>query len=134
MREYEKKAIREVMRKLRLKRVDNVYRYFKSGHNLSFEWDAAGISTTGSIVLIELELGEISEWHIQTHLCRIPIMIEQGTPVEKLVWVVDQSSFQSIKKQVNSWLTFFRSVSRLPLPNMEYRAPNGELLVERISN
>jgi len=33
-----------------------------------FGWDAAGIANTGSIALIDLELGRISDWHIQTHL------------------------------------------------------------------
>lgn len=54
-----------------------------------FEGDAAGIANTGSIALIELELGGISDWDIQTHLCRLAVMIAQGTPVERLVWVID---------------------------------------------
>jgi len=50
-----------------------------------FEWDAAGTANTGSMALIEL--GGISDWDIQTHLCRLAVIIAQGTPVERLVWV-----------------------------------------------
>ncbi len=92
-----------------------------------FEWDAAGIANTGSIALIELELGGISDWHIQTHLCRLAVMIAQGTPVERLVWVIDRGVFQSMKNQVNSWLAFLRPVCKVSLPDMEYRTPSGEL-------
>jgi len=93
-----------------------------------FERDAAGIANTGSIALIELELGGISDWHIQTHLCRLAVMIAQGTPVERLVWVIDRGVFQSMKNQVNSWLAFLRPVCKVSLPDMEYRTPSGELL------
>jgi len=130
MKEYERKAIQEIMRELRLKGHEGGFRYFdsNSGYEIVFEWDSAGISNAGGIVLIELELGGISDWHIQTHLCRLAVMIAQGTSVEKLVWVIDQGAFQSIKNQVNSWLAFFRPVCKVSLPNMEYRTPSGELL------
>ena len=91
-----------------------------------FGWDAAGIANTGSIALIEL--GGISDWHIQTPLCRLAVMIAQGTPVERLVWVIDRGVFQSMKNQVNSWLAFLRPVCKVSLPDMEYRTPSGELL------
>jgi len=43
-----------------------------------FERDAAGIANTGLIVLIDLELGRISDWHIQTHLKHWAVGIELG--------------------------------------------------------
>jgi len=55
-------------------------------------------------------------------------MIAQGTPVERLVWVIDRGVFQSMKNQVNSWLAFLRPVCKVSLPDMEYRTPSGELL------
>ena len=130
MKEYERKAIQEIMRKLLLKGSERSFRYFDSdsGYEIVFEWDGAGISNAGGIVLIELELGGISVWHIQTHLCRLAVMIAQGTPVERLVWVIDQGVFQSIKNQVDLWLAFFRPVCKVSLPNMEYITPSGELL------
>lgn len=118
------------MRRLRLKSTERTFRYFdtKSRYEISFEWDAAGVSNNNSIILIEIESGGVSDWHIQTHLCRLAIMVDQGTIVEKLVWVIDQGFFRSLKNQVDLWLAFFRQVCKVPLPDMEYRSLRGELL------
>lgn len=130
MKDYEERVVQEIIRRLRLRRHEASFRYFDSasGYEIVFEWDGAGISNVGSIVLIELELGGILDWHIQTHLCRLAVMINQGTPVDKFVWIIDQGAFQSIKNQVDSWLAFLKPVCNISIPNMEYRTPSGELL------
>lgn len=130
MQEYEQRAIREIIRKLYLKPIERSFRYFdsNSGYEIVFEWDGAGVSNNESIILIEIESGGISDWHIQTHICRLAVMIKRGTKVKKLVWIIDRGVFQSLKNKVDLWLAFFRQVCNVSLPDMEYRNLRGELL------
>jgi len=123
------KCVSRIRRELHLAYHGKKFEYFDSvsGQEIKFDWDGAGIANK-SIVLIELELGGISEWHIQTHLSRLAIMIDQGTSIEKLVWIVDRGAFLTLKNAVDAWLTFFVPICKVKLPNMEYRTPNGELL------
>jgi hypothetical protein len=127
---FEEKYVTETLRKLRLKVRRKIFEYIdhSSGRKLSFDWDGAGVSNDGSITLIEVELGGVSDWHIQCHLCRLAVMIHKGSPVNKLVWIADRGSFPTLENCVNTWLTFFWPICNLTLPIMEYRTPTGELL------
>ena len=130
MGQTEEKYVRETIRKLRLKPRKGRFMYFDrpSGKQLTFDWDGAGVDANHLIVLIEAEIGEISDWHIQTHISRLAVMINQGTPIKKIVWITNQGTFQVLKNIIDSWLAFFNPVCRIALPFMEYRTPNGELL------
>lgn len=132
----EKVIVRRILRILRLRSTKKSWEYFDrlSRHRLKFDWDGAGISKDQSIVLVEIELEEISDWHIQNHISRLAIMIGQGTPIKKLVWVVRSEMFRTLKNCVDSWLTFFKPTCKVDLPIMEYRTPNGELLESGIRN
>ena len=132
---YEK-VIRRILRILRLRSTKKSWEYFDrlSKRRLRFDWDGAGISKDRSIALIEMELEEISDWHIQNHISRLAIMIGQGTPIKKLVWVVRSEMFRTLKNCVDSWLTFFKPTCKVDLPIMEYRTLNGELLGSGIHN
>jgi hypothetical protein len=126
----EERCVRETLRKLRLKSTRKDFEYFDqgSGQKIKFDWDGAGVSTDGAVILIEVELGGISDWHIQCHLCRLAVMVHKGTPISKLVWVVDQGAFQAFENCVNTWLTFFKPLCNVVFPPMEYRNSKGELL------
>ena len=125
----EEKCSRETLRKLRLKPRRKVFEYIDrgSGRKIKFDWDGAGVSADGSITLMEVEL-EVSDWHIQCHLCRLAVMIRRGTTVNKLVWIVDSGVFPMLKNCVNTWLTFFSPVCKVAVPPMEYRTTKGDLL------
>jgi len=130
MTQLEEKYVRKVLRKLRLKFSQKEFEYFDptSGRALKFDWDGAGTFADGSIALIEVELGEILDWHIQTHLSRLAVMVANDTLVKKLVWVINRGTLQTLKNIVDVWLTFFSPICKVKLPNIEYRATSGELL------
>jgi len=126
----ENKVISEVLRKFKLKKTNKKFEYFdsSSGYKITFDWDGAGEYKDGSLALIELELGGISSWHIQTHISRLAIMINKGTPLTEIIWVVDKGELLTLKNEVNTWVAFFKTIRGVKLPNMKYITPKGIML------
>ena len=80
----EKLAVYAVQKALGIKKRDGKFKYVREGKEINFEWDGAGIDKNGSIVLVEVELQDPMDWHIQCHLCRIAIMIRCGGTCRKI--------------------------------------------------
>jgi hypothetical protein len=128
----EQKSMMEIIRRLRIRTFKKRFIYSKRNpyRKLVFEWDGAGISKEGKIVLIEAELKNIDEWHIQNHLAKVAVMVGRGTPIVKLVWIVYREHFRLLRHYVDSWLTFFLPVIKVQFPDIEYRTPKGDLIVD----
>jgi hypothetical protein len=128
-RTKEKLAVYAVQKALGIKKYDGKFKYVKKGsREISFEWDGAGVDKNGSIVLVEVELQNPTDWHIQCHLSRIAIMISCGEKVKKLVWVTYPSKYQKLRSIVDTWMNYFSHVCNVEFPQIEYRTTDGKAL------
>jgi len=94
--------------------------YRVRGWKVRFDWDAAGVLPDGSIVLVEAELGQIQDWHIQMHVTRLAVMVAKKTKVDQLIWVTRAGTQNKLKNVVQTWLLMLGSAVNAAIPRMEY--------------
>jgi hypothetical protein len=131
MESGEKLAVYHVLKVLGIQRRKRggKFRYIIQDKEIAFEWDGAGLNKNGAIVLCEVELTRaFSTLHIHGHLSRLAIMIGLNENVIKLIWIVYPSMYKKLKSIVDAWLSGFLTISKVGLPPIEYRAPDGRLL------
>jgi hypothetical protein len=115
--------------KRRLPEEPGSFNYVRGADKMSFIWDGAGLDKGNKLYLLEAELSEShGSLHIQGHLSRAVGMRIIGEPVHKLIWITYASSYQNLKKIVDGWLSMYYPILPTYIPDMEYRAPNGDLL------
>ena len=107
-----------------------VFRYYSLERkaSLTFRWDGAGITREGDTVVIEEEKPPYSQLHIQGHLARIGVMLNQGERVKKLIWLVPSDAFVDLDRIVWSWIQMVGAGKSGRLPVIEYRNYDGRYL------
>lgn len=122
------------------------YSGVRTGMSVRFQWDLAGITRSGNIVIIEEEKPPFSPLHIQAHLSRVRLMIALGERVERLVWIIPSSSYMKLDRVVAPWVSLEEKFYNFSYPKIEYRDSDGRYLAainvgfekgvtnERISN
>lgn len=96
--------------------------------SLTFRWDGAGITREGDTVVIEEEKPPYSRLHIQGHLARIGVMLNQGERVKKLIWLVPSDAFVDLDRIVLSWILMSGENRSAKFPVIEYRNYDGKYL------
>ena len=86
----------------------------------TFVWDDAGVDENGALVLIEEETGGLVPLHIEGHIARVKVMMAKGDKVSKVVWIIREKDFQSMRE-----LLRFYAVNLGPLPPMEIWSDSG---------
>ena len=97
--------------------------------SVHFEWDGAAKDGGGRLVVLEAELDPgLNAAHIQTHLTRLPLMAGAGDAVSKVIWIVRRSRRRRLVEIVDTWAAHYGPLFALPLPEMEVRTPDGEVM------
>jgi hypothetical protein len=107
-----------------------VFHYYSPDRKaaLTFRWDGAGITREGDTVVIEEEKPPYSRLHIQGHLARIGVMLNQGERVRKLIWLVPSDAFVDLDRIVWSWIQMSEVKESGRFPAIEYRNYDGRYL------
>jgi hypothetical protein len=100
--------------------------YRASPLNLSFEWDGAGTTSDGSIVLVEAELSPPNVMHIQAHIARLAVMVALKAPVSRFVWVVKRIYYRQLRAIVQTFAKCLQEELAARFPPMEFRDPWGQ--------
>ena len=110
----------EIIKRLDLKPVSARFDFFINGRLITIIWDGAGLNEKGSLVLVEVEKGEINESHIKNHMLNILLMVNQGKAVDTVIWVTRRGALNILKAIVGTWKIVLESACRIKLPKMNY--------------
>jgi hypothetical protein len=96
---------------------------------VNFEWDGAATDQGGRLVVLEAELDPgLNAGHLQGHLTRLPLMARCGDVVSKVIWIVRRASRRRLVEIVDTWIAHYGPLFQGAMPEMEVRAPDGEVM------
>lgn len=96
---------------------------------IHFEWDGAATDAEGRLIVLEAELDPgLNAAHIQTHLTRLPLMARAGDVVSKVIWIVRRGRRRRLVEIIDTWAAHYGPLFASPFPEMEVRAPDGEVM------
>ena len=93
-------------------------------------WDGAGISSSGNLLLFEVEMSPLKEEHIRYHLINLVIMQSNHlNDIERLIWITDD--VYSLSYSIKRFLPFLRRIIKIAMSPQDICNLEGKIL-ERI--
>jgi len=123
---------RKVMIQKHIHPISPVFKFTDKDTRFIYEirWDGAGISSSGNLLLFEVEMSPLKEEHIRHHLINLVIMQSNYLDeIERLIWITDDAC--SLSYSIKRSLPFLRRIIKIATPPQNICNLDGNVL-ERI--